>query len=84
MANGRFIDGSFDQDPPEESNSSYKNDLRANIQRCYFGYSIPALWQASKTYAFIIDSGYEYRSKDLTDYLEDDIMDATGACVDGQ
>jgi hypothetical protein len=83
MSNGRLIDGSFDEDPPTEDNTTQKNDLRANI-KCYFRYSIPALWQASKTYAFIIDAGYACGSKDLTDYLEDDTMDATGACVDGR
>lgn len=84
ISNGRLIDGSFDEKPPKEDNTTPKNDLRANIKKCYFGYSIPALWQASKTTAFIIDAGYACGSKDLTDYLEDDTMDATGACVDGQ
>ncbi|RHZ56572.1 uncharacterized protein CDV56_100433 [Aspergillus thermomutatus] len=85
MSGGKLIEGAFEQQPPEEDEDTDKNELRANIQKCFFGYSIPALWQVSKTYAFIIDAGHGCdEGKQLTDYLKDDTMDATGACVDGQ
>jgi hypothetical protein len=53
------------------------------MKKCFFGYSIPALWQASKSYAFISDAGHACGGNELTQYLADDTMKATGACVDG-
>jgi hypothetical protein len=86
ISNGKLIeDGLFEAEPPGlNDNSTYKLDLLKNIQKCFFGYSIPALWQASKAYAFVVDAGHACGGKELTDYLADDTMDATGACVDGQ
>ncbi|KAJ5192367.1 hypothetical protein N7449_008509 [Penicillium cf. viridicatum] len=84
MSNGKLVDGKFEREPPEDDGATDIDDLRTNIQKCFFGYSIPALWQASKSYAFIIDAGHACGGKELTDYLADDTMDATGACVDGQ
>ncbi|KAJ6140241.1 hypothetical protein N7471_006727 [Penicillium samsonianum] len=85
MSNGKLITGKFEQDPPEKDETTTdKDELRTNIEKCFFGYSIPALWQASKAYAFIIDTGHACGGKELTDYLADDTMSATGACVDGQ
>ncbi|THC88729.1 hypothetical protein EYZ11_011829 [Aspergillus tanneri] len=84
ISNGKLIeDGKFESEPRETGN--VKNELRANIQKCFFGYSIPALWQVSKAYAFIIDAGHGCdEGKQLSNYLDDDTMDATGACVDGR
>ncbi|KGO73174.1 Glycoside hydrolase, superfamily [Penicillium italicum] len=84
ISNGKLVDGKFEQEPSKDDEATDINDLRTNIQKCFFGYSIPALWQASKAYAFIIDAGYACGGKEPTDYLADDTMDATGACVDGQ
>ncbi|KAJ5647453.1 hypothetical protein N7490_003825 [Penicillium lividum] len=83
ISNGKLTLGKFEGESPDDD-TIYKNDLRTNIQKCFFGYSIPALWQVSKAYSFIIDAGYDCGGKELTDYLTDDTMDATGACVDGQ
>ncbi|KAF4228068.1 hypothetical protein CNMCM6805_002454 [Aspergillus fumigatiaffinis] len=83
MSGGKLIEGAFEQVPPENEDTD-KNILRANIQKCFFGYSIPSLWQVSKTYAFIIDAGHSCGEKQLTDYLKDETMDATGVCVDDQ
>ncbi|KAK8131380.1 hypothetical protein PG984_007818 [Apiospora sp. TS-2023a] len=67
----------------DEANAD--NELRQNIAKSFFGYAIPALWQVSKSYAFVIDSGYSCDDdRPLGDYLDDDTMDATGACVDGR
>jgi hypothetical protein len=85
MSNGKLIEGKFEREPPaKDPTITDKIILRANINKCFFGYSIPALWQVLKTYAFVIDAGHACGSKELSAYLEDDIMDATGACVDGQ
>lgn len=87
MANGRLIKGAYKGDRPDEgeTNSTLTNDLHANIQKCFFGYSIPALWRVSKSYSFIIDAGHKCdEGKQVSDYLDDKTMDATGACVDGR
>lgn len=84
MSNGKLIEGKFEEDPPE---SNSETELRANIAKSFFGYSIPSLWRVSQSYAFIIDSGYGCGDEDkdvLDDYLEDKTMEATGACVDGR
>ncbi|KAF7126015.1 hypothetical protein CNMCM5793_002374 [Aspergillus hiratsukae] len=84
MAGGKLIEGAFEQAPPVQEDTD-KNILRANIQKCFFGYSIPALWQVSKAYSFVIDAGHGCdEGKQLTDYLDDTTMDATGACVEGR
>jgi hypothetical protein len=60
-------------------------DLRADVEKAFFGYSIPALWSASKTHAFVIDFGYGcYEYKLHEKYLDDKTLEATGACVDGK
>ncbi|KAF3018154.1 hypothetical protein E8E14_009990 [Neopestalotiopsis sp. 37M] len=80
-SNGKLIDGKYGAEAPETDSES---ELRANIGKAFFGYYIPALWQVSGTHAFVIDSGYACgEDKPLDEYLEDDTMDATGACVDG-
>jgi hypothetical protein len=85
ISNGKLMTGKFANKPPKDDDETTdKNVLRTNIQKCFFGFSIPALWRASKSYAFVIDAGHACGGKDLTDYLEDKTMDATGACVDGQ
>ncbi|KAL2868998.1 uncharacterized protein BJX67DRAFT_387104 [Aspergillus lucknowensis] len=84
MADGKLSEGSYGGTRPDddEVETTLENDLRANIQKCFFGYSIPALWRVSKAYSFIIDAGHGCGEKQLSDYLEDKTMDATGACVD--
>ena len=65
-------------------------DLQTNLGKVFYGFSIPALWRASQTYAFILDAGATCdKNKPVTDYkpvpkyLSDETMKATGACVDG-
>ncbi|THC89509.1 hypothetical protein EYZ11_011043 [Aspergillus tanneri] len=82
ISDGKFIEGKREGNPPKSGNA--QNELRANIAKSFFGYSIPALWRVSKTYAFIIDSGYGCaEGKKLSDYLDDHTMDATGVVTDG-
>ncbi|KAK8074334.1 chitinase [Apiospora phragmitis] len=78
-------DGEPSKEKEEEAEKNAANELRQNIAKSFFGYAIPALWQVSKTYAFVIDSGYACDDdKPLGDYLDDDTMEATGDCVDGR
>jgi hypothetical protein len=54
------------------------NSLVASIKKCFFGFTIPTLWRASKSYPYVMDAGHDCGSKELTEYLTDDTMDATG------
>jgi hypothetical protein len=63
MSYGKLIEGEFERDPPEGNITTFKNDLPANIQKCYFGYFTPTIWQASKSYAFTIDAGHAWMWK---------------------
>ncbi|CAG8893424.1 unnamed protein product [Penicillium egyptiacum] len=84
ISNGKLVAGKFEQEPDDLYDETYKEDLVTNIQKCFLGFSIPALWQASKSYAFIIDAGHGCGEKELSEYLTEDTMKATGACVDKQ
>ncbi|KAI9040038.1 uncharacterized protein KD926_008601 [Aspergillus affinis] len=82
IAEGKLIDGKWDGTDSEAGDGS--DELESNIARCFYGYTIPALWQVSQTYAFVLDSGYKCdEDKSLSRYLEDDTMKATGVCIDG-
>jgi hypothetical protein len=80
IAGGQFTDG-LDNRPTIDR----EPELRVNLAKTFFGYSIPALWRASANYAFVLDSGFGCDvDKPLHDYLDEDTMEATGACVDGR
>ncbi|KAK8062875.1 hypothetical protein PG997_014972 [Apiospora hydei] len=91
ISDGKLVPGWSGKETPdgkpkqEDPDHNAANELRQNIAKSFFGYAIPALWQVSHTYAFVIDSGYACDDdKPLGDYLDDDTMDATGACVEGR
>ncbi|KAF7554695.1 hypothetical protein G7Z17_g2698 [Cylindrodendrum hubeiense] len=80
ISDGKLITGSFST----SAGTVTEPDLRANIERTFYAYSIPILWQFSATWAFVMDSGYSCsEDKELSSYLDDDTMEATGACYDG-
>lgn len=82
MSHGKLIDGKFESTPSETNN---ENELRANLGKSFFAYSIPSLWRVSATYAFVMDSGYGCDAdKDLGEYLDDATMEATGACINSK
>ena len=61
------------------------SELRATIAKSIFAWSIPRLWRKSKSYAFILDSGYGCSdNKGLEEYVSADTMAATGTCIDGK
>lgn len=70
ISGGKLIPGRS-KSPPASSSDSSVVDLETNIAKSFFGYSLPALWSASRTYGFIIDSGYSCSENDqLEDYLD--------------
>ncbi|KAH6616808.1 hypothetical protein C7974DRAFT_475193 [Boeremia exigua] len=82
MSGGKLIEGKFETEPEKKNITT---ELRQNIGKSFFGYAIPNLWRVSKTYAFVVDSGYDCsEDKPLDKYLDDETMEATGACVDNK
>ena len=85
ISNGRLLEtGLYEQYPPEGDEITDKDELRANINPCFFGYVIPALWHVLKNYAFIIDAGHACGGIELTDYLTTNTMTSTAVCIDWQ
>ncbi|KAI8943235.1 hypothetical protein NX059_001257 [Plenodomus lindquistii] len=76
--------GNIDEDGAPAT-KDHEPELRANIGRTIFAWSIPNLWRNSKAYAFVMDSGYGCTGNEgLEEYVEADVMKATGACIDGK
>ncbi|RAH55255.1 chitinase [Aspergillus piperis CBS 112811] len=83
ISDGKLIEGKRDTDPPESGNT--QNELLANINKCVVGFALPALWRQAGSYTFIIDSGQSCDDDpDISEYLDDDTIDATGVCVDNR
>ncbi|RHZ62529.1 hypothetical protein CDV55_107218 [Aspergillus turcosus] len=81
ISDGKLIEGKKEGDLPVTGNA--QNELLANINKRIIGFALPALWRQSGSYTFIIDAGHACNEdKDLSDYLDDDTMGATGVCVD--
>jgi hypothetical protein len=84
MSDGKLIVGMWPKGVERPDNNS-ASELRANIAKTFFGFGLPALWRASRNYAFVIDSGFGCDAdKPLDNYLDDATMDATGAFFDGR
>ncbi|SPO01630.1 related to RF2 protein [Cephalotrichum gorgonifer] len=81
IANGNLIEGQREE--PERKDTS-ATELQANVLKSFFGFSIPALWRRSKTYAFVIDSGANCDGRPLGKYLADSTADDTGVCYQGR
>ncbi|KAJ5146492.1 uncharacterized protein N7515_001056 [Penicillium bovifimosum] len=84
ISNGKLGKGKSVLSSDEPDDKQDYNSLVASIKKCFFGFTIPALWQASKSYPFVMGAGHDCGSKEITDYLTEDNMDATGSCVDGK
>lgn len=82
ISDGKLTEGKRVTRFPDPVNAT--EELEANIAKCWFGYSIPVLWQASNTYAFVIDPGHDGcgEDKSLSAYLNDTTMEATGVCYE--
>jgi hypothetical protein len=84
MSDGKLIVGMWPKGV-ERPDNNITSELRANIAKTFFGFGRPALWRASRNYAFVIDSGFGCDAdKPLDNYLDDATIDATGACFDGR
>jgi hypothetical protein len=91
MSGGKLIVGKRSDTPSDEPGSDTlpdalsEADLRANIGKSIFAFAIPSLWSVSKAYPFIIDTGFGCDAiNPIGQYLDDDTMEATGACVENK
>ncbi|PLB49726.1 hypothetical protein P170DRAFT_447329 [Aspergillus steynii IBT 23096] len=85
ISNGKLISGKGKERLPEDLDSAnYLHEtLKQNVAKSFFGYLIPAIWHLSKTYAFVIDSGYGCSEDNrLSHYIDRVTANATGVCVD--
>ncbi|KAK4032856.1 killer toxin subunits alpha/beta [Parachaetomium inaequale] len=83
ISGGKLISGlPVSQDPPRNTTE----DMISGLVRAFYGFSIPAYWRASSTFAFILDPDMACTADKapLREYLTDETMAATGACVDGR
>jgi GH18 family chitinase len=88
ISDGKLIEGSSDKPAPDIKNLEI--ELRNNILKCVFGFTIPALWRAASTHAFIIDtesdcaSDNDHYLEDMEQYLDRNTMKTSGECIDGR
>ncbi|PWY81537.1 hypothetical protein BO94DRAFT_557986 [Aspergillus sclerotioniger CBS 115572] len=82
MSDGKLIEDSNGNGPlPATGDARY--ELFTNINKCIIGFALPALWRQSGLYTFILDAGHACNEdKDLSNYLDKEMMNATGVCVD--
>ncbi|KAH6848434.1 hypothetical protein B0I37DRAFT_432719 [Chaetomium sp. MPI-CAGE-AT-0009] len=81
MANGQLIEGHRVEAPPKDTTAS---ELNANVLKSFYGFSIPALWGRSKTYAFVLDSGDGCDGNPASKYVSDDTAEKTAVCFEGR
>ncbi|KAI8157845.1 hypothetical protein K4K49_005092 [Colletotrichum sp. SAR 10_70] len=80
ISEGKLIDGK--REGPLHENL-IATEMRANMNKTFYGYSIPALCRRSKTYAFILNSEEGCSGNPLSKYVDDDITKATSVCHNG-
>lgn len=90
ISNGKLIKG-VDGNLPEidpidpDKNGGSATESQTAILKSIYGFGIPALWRASDTYSFILDSGAGCSSRNAASkYISDDTASKTGVCVDGR
>ncbi|KAK1147360.1 hypothetical protein N8T08_001440 [Aspergillus melleus] len=72
--------GAFEREPSKSGNA--QDEIELNVDKTFFGYVVSAFWKISKTYAFIIDSGYGWDDdRPSNNYLDASTMNATGVCL---
>ncbi|KAE8420410.1 hypothetical protein BDV36DRAFT_293297 [Aspergillus pseudocaelatus] len=58
-------------------------EIQALIERAFYGYLIPRIWQGSGTRAFVIDTNHACDgSNPISDYLDDTDAEATAVCFE--
>jgi hypothetical protein len=81
IANGALIPGDRDEDPPSNTTAT---DMKRGVLKSFYGYSIPALWRRSKTYAFVLDSGAGCDGNPSSKYIDDSTAEDTRVCYNGR
>lgn len=87
ISDGKLIEdgthGSASSDGEGDGMSNF--DMTNHIEKSFYGFTIPAVWRISDTYAFVLDSGYNcYEEDPVKDYVTKEAMDATSTCYDGR
>ncbi|KAK5654618.1 hypothetical protein OQA88_6939 [Cercophora sp. LCS_1] len=83
IANGQLIEGSKSGAPPNPGDAP-ATQAQKDILKSIYGFGIPALWRASQTYAFILDSGAACSSNSAPKYITGDTASKTGVCYQGR
>jgi hypothetical protein len=89
ISDGKLIEGAYENRPPPMGNSTI--ELKDDILKSVFGFTIPALWRAAGTHAFIISTATkctegenpDHYLEEMEQYLDADTMKATGECLFG-
>ncbi|GMG12973.1 unnamed protein product [Aspergillus oryzae] len=81
IRDGQLIQGSFEgATPPTEMSAT---EIQALIERAFYGYLIPRIWQSSGTKAFVIDTNHACDgSNPIPDYLDDTNAETTAVCFE--
>ena len=83
ISDGKLIEGAVNGSeslPPTDYHGS-ATALEESIATAFFAFAIPALWNFSSTYAFVVDSGASCdTSNPLAEYMSADDMTASGYC----
>ncbi|EGE06693.1 chitinase [Trichophyton equinum CBS 127.97] len=85
ISDGKLVDGREDnQDDAKALNTRADAPMYdAGIARVVFGFAIPTIWAAARTFPFVINSGYPCGTIDpLDSFLSVETMHATASCVD--
>jgi hypothetical protein len=85
VANGQFFSGEG-SDPPLVAPQQAIDNLKLNILKAFYGYTIPALWSVSGADVFVIDAGYSCSGTDPNGgllYMSGSDQTATFYCVNG-
>ena len=81
IANGALIPGDRDGEAPDNTTAT---DMKRNVLRSFYGFSIPALWRRSKTYAFVLDSGAGCEGNPSSKYVDATTAEATRVCYNSR
>ncbi|KAK2760455.1 glycosylhydrolase family 18-6 [Colletotrichum kahawae] len=84
MADGKLFSLTEpDMEDPDDPDDP--DDLTDGVYKAFYGFAIPALWQASRASVFVVDADTDCNAnKPLGDYLSEKTMQATGVCYAGR
>ncbi|PGH14086.1 hypothetical protein AJ80_06090 [Polytolypa hystricis UAMH7299] len=80
ISNGKLISGSEDTNTNTEPSMS-ATQLQVHVERAFYGFIIPQLWNASGTDAFVMETGYKCGTEHpMREYILDNTGTATWVC----